>query len=221
MNGIARGPWARLLAAKALAVVIALGLSRAAEAPRSGNGAFEWTVVDGWRQETIPFPLEFAPGLPFSGLEEIRFAPGMFKPDADGYWSYAFAWWLEDRPTLGAAELESSLRRYFAGLIGAVGKEKGFAIDPARFSASMHAADRPPAKLGHPVQAFAGTVHSYDAFTTGKPIVLNLEAWVWDCAVAGKRAAIVLASPRATSDPIWKSLRARRDEFHCHRGPGE
>ena len=38
--------------------------------------SFTWPVPDGWRSETIPFPLEFAPSIPHRGVEEIRFAPG-------------------------------------------------------------------------------------------------------------------------------------------------
>jgi glycine betaine/choline ABC-type transport system substrate-binding protein len=190
----------------------------AGDAPPSDKGSFQWPVAEGWRKETMAFPLEFAKDLGFSGVEEIRFAPGMFKPDIDGYWSYAFAWWLDGRPTLGAAELERSLTRYFAGLITAVAKDKGYAIDRARFSASIRALPRSSGKLGHEVHAFAGTVESYDAFATGKPIVLNLDVWVWDCADSGKRVAMVLASPKPASAPIWKALHARRDEFICHGG---
>jgi hypothetical protein len=57
-------------------------------------------------------------------------------------------------------------------------------------------------------------VDSYDAFKTGKPIELNVEVWVWDC--GAKRAALLLASPRTTTAPIWKELRQRRDELACH-----
>ena len=175
---------------------------------------FQWTVPEGWQKETIPFPLDFAKELPYSGVEELRFAPGMFKPAEDGYWSYAFLWWLDGRPKLGAAEIQSALKRYFAGLCTAVGTEKGYAIDPARFAASIHAVPGKVTKAGHEVHAFAGTVDSYDAFATGQPIVLNVEVWVWDC--GGKRAALVLASPKTGNAPIWKSLHARRDELACH-----
>src|SRR5262245_24178101 len=46
-------------------------------AVRSTTG-FDWPVPAGWKHETIPFPLGFAPGLPFHGVEELRFAPGFF-----------------------------------------------------------------------------------------------------------------------------------------------
>jgi hypothetical protein len=182
----------------------------------TASASFEWPLPEGWRQETIPFPLEFAPELPYQGVEELRFSPGMFKPDQGGYWSYAFVWWLDGRPTLDATELSSSLTRYFTGLCTSVAKEKGQAIDPAKVSASLHGMTDSPRKLEHAVRAFAGTVNSYDPFATGKPIVLNVEAWVWDCDRSGKRAVLVLASPQPESAPIWSSLRKRRDEFVCH-----
>jgi hypothetical protein len=180
------------------------------------SSSFRWPLPEGWKEETIPFPLEFAPELPYKGVEELRFSPGMFKPDQPGYWSYAFVWWLDGRPTLDATELSSSLQRYFTGLITSVAKDKGFTIDPAKITASVHAVPAPKPKLGHAVKAFAGAVNAYDAFATGKPIALNVEIWVWDCEKSGKRAAIVLASPQPTSAQIWTSLYKRRHEFGCH-----
>jgi hypothetical protein len=180
------------------------------------TGSFQWPLHEGWRKETIPFPLGFAPELNYAGVEELRFSPGMFKPDQADYWSYAFVWWLEGRPTLDAAELTASLQRYFAGLCTSVGTEKGYPIDPAKILASLHAVASPKHRLGHAVAAFAGTVESYDPFVTGKPIVLNVDVWVWDCDRSGKRVASVLVSPQPASAPIWSSLRERRHEFVCH-----
>jgi hypothetical protein len=51
---------------------------------------FYLPTPEGWRTETIPFPLEFAPELDYEGLEELRFAPGMFKEGSADFWSYAF-----------------------------------------------------------------------------------------------------------------------------------
>jgi hypothetical protein len=177
----------------------------------------DWPVPEGWRAETIPFPLGFARDLPLEGVEELRFAPGMFKPGAPGYWSYAFVWWLNGDPALGEAELERFLLAYFQGLITEVAKGKAFKVDPGRFRVSLRSSSGAPAKEGHNVQSFAGTADLYDAFATGKPITLNLDIWVWDCPVSGRRAALVLASPRATSEPIWHELTQRRDEFLCHK----
>ncbi|HEX4824193.1 MAG TPA: hypothetical protein VFV19_07750 [Candidatus Polarisedimenticolaceae bacterium] len=177
---------------------------------------FQWPVAEGWKSETMSFPLEFAKDLPYQGVEELRFSPGMFKPDDDGFFSYAFVWWLDGHPPLDQTELQDDLTRYFAGLSTDVGKEKGFTIDPKSTSASVKVSSKEQAKRGHAVHTYTGTVKTYDAFVTGKPITLNVEIWVWDCNEAGKRAALVLVSPKQRSVPIWGALEKRRNEFVCH-----
>lgn len=72
-----------------------------------------------WRYEHIALPPEFAPSLP-RGAETLWFAPGMFKPDADDYFTYAFSldWDHPFEPT--AAALEPVLVDYYRGLMAAV-----------------------------------------------------------------------------------------------------
>ena len=41
-----------------------------------------------WRSETIKLPPAFAPDMTLTGVEEIRFAPGMFQADSDSFFSY-------------------------------------------------------------------------------------------------------------------------------------
>ena len=61
----------------------------------------------------MPFPLDFAPELPYRGLEELRFAPKFFNPDAPAYWSYAFAWWLEKTAPIDEIALREALTPVF------------------------------------------------------------------------------------------------------------
>jgi len=77
-------------------------------------------VLDGFRGETIPFPLDFAPGIAHKGVEELRFAPGFFEPAQPGYWSYTFVWRTEDPAAMDAAAVGGELTAYFRGLIEAV-----------------------------------------------------------------------------------------------------
>jgi hypothetical protein len=44
---------------------------------------FAWPAPPGWKSETIPFPLDFAPDIPHRGVEEVRFEPRFFDPAAD------------------------------------------------------------------------------------------------------------------------------------------
>lgn len=170
--------------------------------------AFDWPVPEGWKHETIPFPLGFAPEIPFQGVEELRFAPGFFDPTASTYWSYAFVWWLEDPPSFDPSAITPVLREYFTGLSLAVGKDK-FPMDAERFRAEL----APRTEGGRTI--LEGRVDSYDAFVTGKPIVLNVEARLRECPKAGRRAITFLLSPKPFGDRVWDDLRACESTLRC------
>ena len=123
-----------------------------------------WTVPAGWKSEVIPFPLEFAPSITHRGVEELRFAPGFFDPDAPGYWSYAFTWRTDDAATLDAAAVGAELTAYFRGLIDAVDDKK-----------RITAPDEIVARAVPDGTKFALTAHVFDAFKTAAP--LDLIGW--------------------------------------------
>lgn len=201
-----------------LTLLVVIGLAGcatskpAAPAPPA-RAAPAWEVPAGWKQETIPFPLDFAPELPHRGVEILRFAPGFFDPTQPGYWSYAWAWWLEDAQVPGRSQLELELARYFRGLSKAVGDEKHLTFDPARFRAQLR--DEPILLPGW--TAYRGELDSVDAFTTGKPITLHVRIGTGACPRAGRRVVLVAASPRAEAetDPVWSQLEALFKHFPC------
>jgi hypothetical protein len=163
---------------------------------------FVWTVPNGWRSETIPFPLEFAPQLKHRGLEELRFSPGMFKPDAPDFWSYGFVWWLEGEPAPQAEALEREFTLYFRGLSEAAGKGK-YSFDISRFKARLH-------KDG---DSIVGQIDTYDAFKTGKPITLNARFRAQSC---GKNTALLVElSPANPPAQIWNDLNELIAAFRC------
>lgn len=170
----------------------------------------QWPRPPGWKTETIPFPLDFAPAIRHTGVEELRFAPGFFMPTAPGYFSYAFVWWIKDAQPLPATTLAAELSQYYAGLCTAVGKKK-FALDPARYRVRLD----PEESTLPGWQALAGQADLYDAFTTGQPLSLRLRAYQRDCPRSGYRAVLVLASPQPESAPIWAELRARAESLPC------
>jgi hypothetical protein len=164
----------------------------------------EWPAPVGWRRETIPFPLDFAPTLQHKGVEDIRFAPQFFDPKASGYWSYAFAWILEDKPSLAPKKVSEELTRYYAGLCAAVGKK--FKLNPEHYRSDLKV---------RPDGALYGTVALYDSFVTGKELTLNVEIELVECATARRHVLVVVASPKPPGDPIWRDLHARRAAFSC------
>src|SRR5262249_32272032 len=45
----------------------------------------------GWRTEHFTLPPDFAPDIEVHGVEDLLFAPGMFAPESDSYFSYVLA----------------------------------------------------------------------------------------------------------------------------------
>ena len=66
----------------------------------------------GWRSERLTFPLDFAPAIDLSGIEDLRFAPGMFQPGSESYFSYALALHLEGDVEIDLAFLQRFLDDY-------------------------------------------------------------------------------------------------------------
>ena len=51
--------------------------------------------------------------MKWKGQEEIRFAPGMFKPDAADFFSYALLFWLPDGEEIDPKTMEAELLTYY------------------------------------------------------------------------------------------------------------
>jgi hypothetical protein len=183
-------------------------------APPVAAAPFAWPVPAGWKSETIPFPLGFAPALPYTGVEELRFAPGMFTAGSDEFWTYAFVWWLHGDVALDAATLNSNLAAYYAGLSTAVEQRENF--DPQDAAAVAALAPAPSDEAG--AARWVGTVSAYDAFVTHARVALNLEVRVFRCAAQDRTVALFTVSPQPAGHAIWKQLAALRKSFRCTQG---
>ncbi len=63
-------------------------------------------------------------------------------------------------------------------------------------------------------QAYAGAVHTWNAFSSGEPIVLEMKLTRRDC--AGDRVQLFFAFPQAKRNhAVWDSLRKVRDASTC------
>jgi hypothetical protein len=125
-----------------------------------------WPIPAGWKSETIPFPLGFAPGLAHRGVEELRFPPGMFDRTAPDYWSYAFVWRTDDAAMLAAPILAAELTAYFRGLIAAVDEKKQQvkSIDDIWVKVTGE---------GEGEKRFSLAINLYDAFSDGGLVALD------------------------------------------------
>jgi hypothetical protein len=175
-------------------------LPKRAAARANGSPSFQWPTPEGWRSETIPFPLEFAPELAYRGVEELRFAPKFFDASSPTYFTYSFVWLLEDGPAFGAAPLAHDLDVYFTGLARAVA--------PSKFEPKAHDARLEQQKDG----TYRGVVHTVDAFGDGRALTL---AVVGEAVTCGSHRGIVLSLSPRTDDTMWTTLNRQRRTFQC------
>lgn len=165
------------------------------------HAAATWPVPSGWKHEVIPFPLDFAPGLPHRGLEELRFPPGFLKAGTPNHWSYAFAWRLDDRAQIAPAALASELVVYFRGLLAAVDGDK-HRLDPAQIAVTA----TPELEL---------RVHLIDTFGDAAAVDLVGTAHRISCG-SGALWTFVLAPE---SSPIRHELDVLVDRAACGQTP--
>jgi len=166
-------------------------------------------VPPGWRFERIDFPLAFAPDLTYPGFEELEFAPGMFQPKSETYFTYVFAMKLEVTDVIDAAFLDSLLERYYRGLCDSASRDRNHTLDPKKIQAEGKEDHYEAPKSRH----FHAKLQTYDPFVTNLPLTLNLEILVIDAGEKDKRL-MAAVSPKPTNDPLWNKLRALKQRFY-------
>ncbi len=200
--------------------LLVLVLLASAAGPASGQepGTLPFTLPtpEGWRTETLPFPLSFAPELEYTGLEELRFSPGMFDAESEQFWTYAFVWWIPLGTELKPAKLAADLEAYFRGLARAVAASQEF--DPGELTVSARAEALPSADAAGP---FHLEVEAYDAFVTRGPVRLGGRVEVVRCSAQQRQAVVFEFSPQPESHGVWSTLGSIREGFRCGPPGGE
>jgi len=164
--------------------------------------------LQGWNTELIPFPIDFAPGIPFAGTEELRFAPGWGDTTSVEHWSYCFLWYVNADASLDAASLKSYLEEYYNGLV----KRN---IEPRNIPASVviptvaHVAE-----TNDPEKPYAVTIEMLD-YHRQKPMTLNVDVAVKLCKGNGKKGIFLSVSPQPHTHPIWNDFKGIWDGFQC------
>lgn len=145
------------------------------------------SAPENWRPEEIKLPLSFAPEIPIKGVELVQFAPGWSKPETVEYFTYAFAWFLDDQQDFNEQDLENFLIAYFDGLMGLVGgfEEVGTSVQLKR--------DR---------NTFEGQLTSKDGFFTKSELKLNLTIEK----INQGRVWLFRLSPKEMDHELWKRL---------------
>lgn len=197
-----------------------------AQEPAVASDPFVYEAPAGWKPERIPFPLGFAPSLSYKGFEQLHFAPGMFDPKSENYFTYLFFWWIEGEPEVTDETLTRELVEYYRGLSAEVGGPKNLRMDLAKVHATVVAAvDGKPAAEGKSglaspsTRRFTGRLSTFDPFNAGQAIALEAEITTWHCDRENRTVVFFCVSHRARdADGQWAPMRAALASFRC-RGP--
>jgi hypothetical protein len=162
-----------------------------------------------WRKESFKFPLPYAPSLPYEGTEQIRFSPNWAQFGAADGFSYVVLWDIKPTLTEGAA-LERALGVYFDGLMNNVAIARKVEAMVPQTAVVLHPL-APPAGW---TDAYAGAVHTWNAFAKAEPLVLNVEIAQRRC--GPERIQLFFAlSLAARTAPVWTTLRSIRQATGC------
>jgi hypothetical protein len=186
---------------------------------QAGKPAYQMPAPQGWAKETIPLPPGFAPDMKWKGAEELRFAPGMYKPESDTFFSYAILFWLPGEQKVDAKSIEQEMLAYYRGLFQAVAKGKKLDVDASKFSVSLKdttAAKPGQRPTGEELRQYAGELKWVEPFVTGKPQTLRLEIHTWYCDKSKHTCVFMAVSPQPETAAVWKALRDIRMGCTCH-----
>ena len=164
-----------------------------------------------WFGERIALPPKgFAPDLGLKGIEEILFAPGMFKSDQPDFFTYVFLFAVEAKPVLTSEVLQKELFTYYAGLSKA--RLRNPNLDTSKFSVNVrkmkHFEKKP--KGSFDVASFTATVNWIEPFATRKFQTLHFELQTFKFAGSPHQYLFVCASPKPRDKAIWNTLREIR-----------
>ena len=175
------------------------------------TGAFAGPLPSrpGWRAETFRFPLAFAPSVPFDGTQDVRFAPGFARFGTSEGFTHAILWDIRPEPMEGA-QLERALAVYFDGLMDNAARGRKLTELPVPAAVSLHPMSAPAGWS----DAYAGTVHTWNAFSHGEEMKLDVEASTRRCA-PGHLQVFIAMSMAPRRDKVWEGLRWMREEVTC------
>ena len=147
-----------------------------------------------WGKEIIQLPPGFAKDMKYKGSEDIRFSPGMFKPESDFFFTYVFTLSGTLEGGLSLENVKSEILKYYKGLALAVGGKK-FSIDPKTFELELNKTDK----------GFSGTLLWVEPFRTGKKQKLYIELKSWSS--PKKQILFAMVSPAEKNSAVWTKLK--------------
>lgn len=150
-----------------------------------------------WIKEIIEFPIGFAQDITYEGFEDLRFPPGWSKEESPYFWSYVWAWSINNVREVTTSELEKNIQLYFDGLLGL----DFYKIDdkPLRKTNAVF--------IKNDTFHFVGKVKTHDTRYTKKPMTLHVQVENYYCKKENKAIILFRFSPKEFEDNVWTLLR--------------
>jgi len=155
-----------------------------------------------WKKESFTFPLDFAPELAFTGIEEARFTPDWSDQASPEFWTYTFAWYVDEKINLSESKLQELTEIYFHGLTNTVGKSKGLKEKQISNPRAIYIAKAPIGDW----QLYEGKVQLFDVFFSEKEVRLNVKVKALHCSKLEKHLVVFSFAPKSFDDEIWQAF---------------
>ena len=147
--------------------------------------------------------------MPFEGTQDVRFAPGFARFGTKEGFTHVILWDIRPEPMEGA-QLERALAVYFDGLMENAARGRKLTELPVPAAVALHPMSAPTGWS----DAYAGAVHTWNAFSRGEEMKLDVEVATRRCA-PGRLQVFIAMSMAPRSDKAWAELRSMRAEATC------
>ncbi|MFN5985104.1 MAG: hypothetical protein ACK476_15195 [Fluviicola sp.] len=164
-----------------------------------------------WGIERFPIPINFAPEIPYEGVEDIRFTQGWANSTTNEYWTYAFLWCLEGKEKMNSKIIRNNLKYYYTGLVGSMQRDS-----LANKTNIVKTEVKKVKTQKGDLKTFNASIEMID-YMTNKPITLNCKVHIKSCLGQNKTFVFYEISPKSFTDNVWKSLDDLWTGFSCEK----
>lgn len=170
-------------------------------------------TMDGWGIERFLIPIDFAPQIRYTGVEDIRFTKGWGDKNSKEYWSYAFLWCLNGSVTVNADSIAKHLNYYYDGLVARNIEKRKI---PANLIIKTKTSMREVKTFSGDLKTFEGTIYMLD-YMGRQPMTLNCVVHFKKCPGTQQSILFHALSPQLYSNEVWVKLKKLWADFECIR----
>lgn len=176
---------------------------------RTWEPPYAFAAPPTWQIERFAMPPEFAPQVAYTGVEDVRFAPGWADAKSPQYWSYAYVWWLDGLQKLNTERLRQHLHDYYSGLVS-----RNVAGKTAPPTPDVRVQLKPSKTEPTDGATYRGSIQMFD-YMARQPITLRCIVHLKTCPAPQHTVVLVEMSPQPYVHPVWQELTRMTSHFEC------